>query len=429
MTALPTTQVEPPPTSGVAPREPSMTGEIIDGKYEVLGTLGQGGMAIVYEARDLALGRRVALKISLAGHQYSLQREAQALSAIRHPGFATVYHLGLHGDAEYLAMERIFGETLASHLDELSRRGAPMPLDDVLDVLIGVADALSAAHRAGVAQRDLKPSNVILAGERVVLVDFGLFIPEVLVSPENEISGTPEYLAPEVLTRSVSRGEGPLIDLYSLGVLAFELLTGRTPFADDDVGRVISRHVATAPPDIAHQREIPHELAGLVHELLSKDPHERPPSAEAVLWQLKHIRDRGLRLRQGMTVVAIDDDDGVRYALKRSLESVFPGLDVHATSEYRPSPNDPSPDVVLVDLHMPGANGLEVCMELMSLPEAQRPLVVAMSATAQEKDVEVLHAVGVRHFVPKDENFMRSMSSLIARVRSGETHAPRSVRP
>lgn len=289
---------EPVPTSGIAVRESRAVGQIIDGQYEVLGKLGEGGMAVVYEARELPLGRRVALKVCIPGAHESLQREAQALSAIRHPGFATVYHLGRHGEAHYLAMERIFGETLASRLHDLALRQAPMPLDDVLHVLIGVTDALSAAHSVGIAQRDLKPANVILAGERVVLVDFGLFIPEVLVSPENEVNGTPEYVAPEVLTRSVAPGEGPLIDLYALGILAFELLTNRTPFVDDDVRRIISRHVATEPPDVSQLREMPPELAALVSELLAKDPHDRPPSAEAVLWQLKHIRDRRQRSSQ-----------------------------------------------------------------------------------------------------------------------------------
>lgn len=413
----------------MAPREPSLVGDVIDGNYEILGRLGEGGMAIVYEARDLALGRRVALKLSVAGHQYPLQREARALCAIRHPGFPTVYHLGRHGDAEYLAMERIFGETLASHLDDLSARGQVIPIPRALDVLIGVADALSAAHTAGVAQRDLKPSNVMLSGERVVLVDFGLFIPEVLVSPDNEISGTPEYLAPEVLTRSVAPGEGPLIDLYSFGILAFEVLTNTTPFADESVGRVISRQIATEPPDVALRREVPPELAVLVSELLAKDPHERPASAEVVLWQLRAIRDRGQRLRRGMNVIAIDDDAGVGTALKRSLESAFPGLSVRATSEYQSSLRDSSPDVVLVDLHMPGTNGLEVCMDLMTIPESRRPLVVAMSASAELADVDVLHAVGVQHFVAKDEHFVAAMSELIAKVRNGEVHGPRSVRP
>jgi serine/threonine protein kinase len=411
-----------------AVRERSMIGQIVDGKYEIIGVLGAGGMAVVYEARDLNLRRRVALKLAMTEQRYSLQREAQALAAIRHPGFATIYHAGFHGDAEYIAMERIFGETLSSHLEELTSKGRMMPLDDAVDVLIGVTDALSAAHRAGVAQRDLKPGNIILAGDRVVLVDFGLFIPEVLVSPDNEISGTPEYLAPEVISRTVMPGEGPLIDLYSLGILAFELLTNATPFADESLARVISRHMAAEPPDVAARRPIPAELATLVSELLAKDPHERPPSAEAVLWQLKHVRDRGHRMRRGLSVVAIDDDIGVGSALKRSLESLFPGLAVQATSSYEPKLRDSAPDVVLVDLHMPDKNGLEVCMDLLSLPESRRPLIVAMSANAAAKDVAVLRAVGVRHFVPKDENFVSALSKLIARVRNGETNAPSSFR-
>ena len=127
-----------------------------------------------------------------------------------------------------------------------------------------------------------------------------------------------------------------------------------------------------------------------------------------------------------MSVVAIDDDAALGRALERSLVSMFPGLDVYATTDHRHAFDGPPPDVVLVDLHMPVANGLEVCMELMAIPESRRPLIVAMSANASAADIDVLHSIGVRHFMPKDEHFVSEMGALIARVRNGESHAPRS---
>jgi len=256
-----------------------------------------------------------------------------------------------------------------------------------------------------------------------VIVDFGLFVPEVLVAPDDQAAGSPEYIAPEVLLRNVERGEGPLIDLYSLGILAFELLTHTTPYVSDSLGKTLASHVIAPIPDPRVLRpDVPRELAGLVLELLAKEPQARPASAEAVLWQLKDIRNQGNRLAKRMTILAVDDEPHVGRALKASLESSFPQVHVEATTDparAMSSDTRPHADVVLVDLNMPKHNGLEVCMNLLSLPPERRPLVVAMSAQATESDLAVLRALGVRHFVPKDEAFVSAMSDVIRDLRAG----------
>jgi len=291
----------------------------------------------------------------------------------------------------------------------------------VLDLLIPITDALSAAHAVGIAQRDLKPGNVLICGERIVLIDLGLFVPEVLVDPDNDAAGSPEYIAPEVLLRTVERGGGPLIDLYSLGILAFELLTNTTPFAADSLGRTLANHVGAPIPDVRTLRaDVPGELAGLVSELLAKEPRSRPASAEAVLWQLKDVRHAGMRREKHMRVLAIDDEPHVGLALKRSLEASFPQVHVQATTDPAHAMSaalGAPPDVVLVDLNMPKHNGIEVCMSLLALPAARRPVVVAMSAQATDRDVAVLRALGVGHVVLKDEAFVTKMSAVIRELR------------
>ena len=424
--------VAPDPGSGATlDVGPFRVGELVDGIYEIKRVLGVGGMAVVYEARDTVLLRLVAIKAPLftvfAEH---IRNEAQALAAIRNPAFVTVHHLGRHAAVEFLVMERLFGDTLEARLDDARARGRFLPVEEVLDLLIPITDALSAAHAAGVAQRDLKPANVVVCGDRVVIVDFGLFVPEVLVAPENVAAGSAEYVAPEVLLRSVERGEGPLIDLYSLGVLAFELLTNTTPYVSDSLGCTLASHVGAPIPDPRTFRpEIPPELAFLVLELLAKEPHARPASAEAVLWQLKDIRNHGNRLAKRMRVLAVDDEPHVGRALKKSLESSFPQVHVEATTDparaMGGASEDPLADVVLVDLNMPKHNGLEVCMNLLSLPADRRPLVVAMSAQATEEDLAVLRSLGVQHFVPKDAAFVAAMSDVIRDLRHGGPPATR----
>jgi CheY-like chemotaxis protein len=162
-----------------------------------------------------------------------------------------------------------------------------------------------------------------------------------------------------------------------------------------------------------------------VSELLAKDPKSRPPSAEAVLWQLKEIRAHDLRREKRMTVLAVDDEPHVGHALKRSLESAFPQVHVDATTDPARAMGDSGPfaDVVLVDLNMPKHNGIEICMNLLALPPARRPIVVAMSAQADERDITVLHALGVQHYVAKDEAFVSHMSGVIRDLRHGGVDA------
>jgi len=410
--------VPPPVISG-----PFHVGQIVADNYEITKVLAIGGMGAVYEARDLALLRTVAIKAPLfAAFAQAVRSEAQALTLVRSPAFVTVHHLAKHDGIEVIVMERLYGETLEARIEEARQRGRFLSMHEALDLLITIADALSCAHGVGVAQRDLKPANIMLCGERVVLFDLGLFVPEILVSPDNDAAGSAEYIAPEVLLHTVEKGGGPLIDLYALGVLAFELLTNRTPYESESIGTTLAHHVGGAIPDVRDERpEVPVALAALVTELLAKEPKDRPPSAEAVLWQLEAIRSHGQRQTRHMTVLAIDDEPHVSLALKRSLESSFPQIEVSSTTNPASviEHDHANADVVLVDLNMPGHNGVEVCMSLLSLPPADQPVVVAMSAQATPSDVDVLRSIGVRHFVPKNEAFVRAMSDVIREVRSG----------
>jgi eukaryotic-like serine/threonine-protein kinase len=309
---LPLLPFAPAPISGQIAKQPLPTSPFVVGQrlgpddaYEVLGVLGYGGMGVVYEAFDRSLHRRVAIKTSLSPRfANELRAEAQALATLRSPSFPTIYGLVSHGGDGgggelLLVMERLYGEQLDRRLEQvrLHNEGS-MPLPEVIDILLGIAHALDAAHQGGIAQRDVKPSNIMIcgssSGSRIVLFDLGLVVPEILVVPGSTISGSADYLAPELLLGELKKGGGPHVDLYALGIVAFELLAdGLTPFRSDILEQTLSRHICQQAPDVrSYRKDTPDALAELIVSLLAKAPHDRPASAEAVVWELQHLKTR-----------------------------------------------------------------------------------------------------------------------------------------
>lgn len=251
------------------------------GRYEILGTLGQGSFATVYRARDPLLEREVALKAllpHLAADGEDRQRflaEARALAALRHPNIVTVYEAGEAEGRPFFAMELVEGETLAA----LAARSGPLPLGRVLPIIASLAAALDLVHAAGLVHRDVKDSNVLIEPSgRVVLMDFGI----ALATNRDRLTqvgygmGTPESAAPEQI-----RGEqvGPAADIYALGVLAYQLLAGRVPFSGD-IAHVLYAQAHLPPPPLHNARpDLPAAVCAAVELALAKDPLARPRTA------------------------------------------------------------------------------------------------------------------------------------------------------
>jgi len=190
----------PPPIDDPGPV--LMVGEVVAGIYEVRGLLGAGGMGEVYEAHDRVLNRNVALKVvhpSIDGEY--LLREGRALAAIHHPGIVAVHTMGTHRGVSFLVLERVRGLSVDRLLEERRARGERFGVSEALELLVAVADALTVVHRAGLAHRDVKPANVMLApGGRVVLMDFGLVLPYSDRDGHSDIAGSLLYMAPEALS-------------------------------------------------------------------------------------------------------------------------------------------------------------------------------------------------------------------------------------
>jgi serine/threonine protein kinase/tetratricopeptide (TPR) repeat protein len=276
-----------------APAEEVLPARI--GRYAIERKLGEGGMGVVYAARDDRLERTIALKTlpALANDPTARQRlwrEARAAASVNHPNVCQIYEIGEDGGRLFIAMELLEGEALAERL----RRG-PSSTSEAVPIGLGMLAALSALHARGIVHRDLKPSNVFLSVHGVKLLDFGLARPELDGLPgaatgltrTGIVMGTPRYMAPEQVT-----GEAVDIrsDLFAAGAILFEMLAGRPAFSGRTVAEVLHATRYEQPPALTGSPAVA-AVDRVIRRAMAKRPAERPPSAEAMAEELRAIRD------------------------------------------------------------------------------------------------------------------------------------------
>jgi eukaryotic-like serine/threonine-protein kinase len=268
---------------------------LLDGRYAIEARLARGGMASVYLATDVRLERRVAVKVmhdALADDPEFVarfNREARAAARLSHPAAVSVYDQGTDGGHVFLVMEYVPGATLR---DVLRSRGRLSPAE-ALAVMDHVLAALGAAHAAGLVHRDIKPENVLVTNDgRVKVADFGLaraIAGANLTTDDSVLLGTAAYLAPEQVRDGVADSRS---DVYSAGVMLFELLTGTTPFSGDNAMAVAYRHISDdVPAPSSRAAGIPPELDRLVTAATSRDPDGRPGDGRALHAALVDVRD------------------------------------------------------------------------------------------------------------------------------------------
>jgi serine/threonine-protein kinase len=263
-------------------------GQVFADRYEVQAPLGRGGMGAVYLVRDRQLDELVALKLLTLDSERAVERfrrEVRLARRVTHPNVARTHDLGDHQGTHFLTMEYVRGNAL----DRVLENGA-LPAQRAVDIATQIAAGLEAAHAAGVIHRDLKPANVLIADDgRVVITDFGIARPardDTHTHETGALVGTPHYMAPEqVLGRPVDART----DVYALGIILFELLTGRLPFdADTPIAAALVR-TQDAPLDPRSLASVPDPLAELVLRCLAREPEARPPRAAAVIEMLTGV--------------------------------------------------------------------------------------------------------------------------------------------
>jgi len=333
----------------------SLVGRTIS-HYRILSGLGSGGMGEVYLAEDIDLGREVAFKVlppDLAANESRrarFEREAKTIAALNHPNIITLHSIEHSEGVHFITMERVNGKTLA---ELLPRNG--FAIDKFFDIAIPLSDAVAAAHEHGVIHRDLKPANIMVAGEsRVKVLDFGLAKASAALSgsgagshlvtaqqtDEGIIVGTCSYMSPE---QACARDVDARSDIFSLGIVFYEMLTGRRPFGGDSQSEVLSAIIKDVPAPVADLRPgVPRELSRLVRRCLAKEPSKRVQSALDIRNELVELRreldsgeltaeirdSRPSRVRAAIGVSALAAAVLVAVLLTRGRGAIFPARGV-----------------------------------------------------------------------------------------------------
>jgi serine/threonine-protein kinase len=358
-----------------------MIGRVIAGRFTVLGRLGAGAMGTVYRAKQARIGREVAIKILRSDRALDeasrarFLREARANSLLTSPNTVTVFDFGADDQGDfYLAMELLEGESLGQRLRRKGRIDAAAAVDTARQALRSLAEA----HAKGIVHRDLKPDNLFYARTRVraateetvKVLDFGVakmihadaeIAMNAVETQAGTVFGTPRYMSPE---QAQGRTLDTRSDLYSLGVILYQMLTGRAPFTDDDAVVVMARHIKTPPrpmSESAPEAAVPAEIEAVVMKALSKDPNDRPADAEAMSAELAHALELAGPL-------ASPASSGVRVSITGGLASISPAIEERvAPAVIRASAPPPAkPD-----------DAIDVAIQVAALRPKRWPFVLA----------------------------------------------------
>jgi serine/threonine protein kinase len=342
--------------------------------YEITEPLGRGGMAHVYKAWDTTLKRPAAVKVidpGLSGddrYRERFEREAQAVAALEHNHIVPVYYFGKTKNLYYLVMKFIEGEDLGTLMNRYAIAGEYLPIDDILRIIDGVASALDYAHRRGVIHRDIKPSNIMIDREgHPFITDFGLAL-DVNQGSIGDVLGTPHYVAPEQARNSANAIAQS--DLYSLGVVLYELFTGVVPFDDPSPTAVALQHITKTPPaPRALNPELSPQIEAFILKAIAKNPEERFQS--------------GKELAEGLHS-AIRSTEQARNAVEiPALPPLPPGM-------QPPAPRRPSMRPVSAEVRASLAQRATFASQLN--PSQVRPAGEAVRITAEHQAKQTIPA-------------------------------------
>jgi len=410
----------------------ALLGRVFDGRFEVRAALGQGGMGTVYRGWQITVDREIAIKVihsKLASDRIAVKRflrEARLSSRLNQPNIVNVYDFGQTEDGIlYIAMELLRGHTLGRELEAMR----PMPIRRVLAIGQQLCDALDSAHNQGIVHRDLKPNNIVILDDPpgrdlIKVLDFGLAKSLVtdtssLVTNTNAILGTPLYMPPEQIE---GRPSDQRADLYSLGCILYQMLSGKPPFTGDTVNLVLAAHVGDPPEPLPPS--VPVMLARLVTRMMEKDPAKRVASAreardvmQSVLeggYPTSDVYDTTPDVRPGMI-----DSGPIALAETRHASTSAPPLSAERSQGSAPSRRWVAP--VLLAALLGGGGGMYVVMQKL---QREEPRASAAAPVIDALPVEV-------HLTDASMSVVEIDAAPVDAASSGVTPdaAPRSSKP
>ena len=319
---------------------------ILNNRYRLIEQIGSGGMAVIYKAQDMELGRLVTIKVlrpSLVSDPEFLmrfKREAQAAANLSHPNIVIVYDVGQDGPkTHYIVMEYVPGQDLK----KLIRARGSFSVDEALAIIIEVCKGVGYAHRAGLVHCDVKPQNILVTPDnRIKVTDFGIARALTGAAPQVEdmVWGSPHYFSPE---QAAGETPTPASDVYSIGVVLFELLTGRLPFTGSDYQELAMAHLKEQPPSILDLNPaLPPELDKIIRKVMSKEPSARYRTADQLGRILEKYMEEGQQQTAAFVVnpSAVDMDAQPTYAHSPAsqpiAEPTLPALPPVEINENRP---------------------------------------------------------------------------------------------
>ena len=334
-----------------------MAGEspiIINERYELIERIGRGGMAEVWKAHDVLLDREIAVKVLFPENASDpnfverFRREAQSAAGLNHPNIVSVYDWGQHGSTYFMAMEYVPGNTLA----QLIRRHGKLKAEPAARIAVQVADALSFAHRNGVVHRDVKPANILITDDGTAKVaDFGIARAidaghDEGLTQDGAVMGTATYFSPE---QAKGEGADPRSDLYSLGIVVYEMLAGRPPFVAETALATAYKQVHDLPAPLkTYAPDVPQRLGAIVAKCMTKEPSMRYPNADM-------LRDDFRNFLTGGLVIAFEQAKG-RMPMDHSVESAITTVVAPVVSE------------TVVDHGMTGAETTQLLQRTQVMP-------------------------------------------------------------
>ncbi|MCP4677129.1 MAG: protein kinase [Deltaproteobacteria bacterium] len=422
---------------------------VLEDKYLLRDEIGRGAMGTVFLAEDKTLQRQVAVKFLLPELSNSpdcavrFRREAIGMAAIRDNNVAQIYAYGEYGNIPYFVMEHLEGETAESLIDSHNRRGFFIPLRDTIDIIVQAVSGLAAIHRAGAIHRDIKPGNIMIAGDpmRVVIMDFGLVRTVKMDDEVRTLAGTPAYIAPELVEGKKDSDRSPLTDIYSMGTSIYEILTGSLPFNGETWVEILRKHITEIPVDPSEKRPgIPEELDEIILCAMSKDPKERYQSSDEFLEDLLEIEQMSLyeeeqsvppgsptgtkrrsssrRFRSSPPggslrstpgsgrgrLLVVDPDSDFRTLVHETAKAVVPGCRVRSAADGAMAlklAKEFAPHAMVVDLSLPEVNGLEVVATLRGDPEFDDLEIIVVADRGGRREADILTNLKVGHFLTK----------------------------